>query len=248
MSPETTYLVNIQAAQRYFTLTRQDALVLADCNKEGKLTRNYCLLEKCTFTSSNGQDQRVALRCSCPNGKQQYDRLGVTSINVAENMDEFIAREQSMYCIHARTALKLTSDEFNPHSVPDTIDDEPSVDLLSTSPFLAATFNETFGILSKQKVGSIIKFKCNKCQHPHCDHVTTFKEWCTAHGLTEEIMPQLLEVEENDTYPAISKGRIPYPLPDQLKLLHDSIESGVQQFPVNMVPHMDDSTCPHGNR
>ena len=78
-------------------------------------------------------------------------------------MDEFIAQEQAMYCMHARTALKLSSDEYNPHSIPNTTDDEPSVDLLSTTPFLAAVYNKTFGTLFKQKVGSNIKLKCSKC-------------------------------------------------------------------------------------
>ena len=246
LSPETAYLINIRASRRYYTLTRQDALVLADCNKEGKLT--YCLLEKCTFTSFDGQDQRVVLCCSCPSGKQQCDRLSATSSSISENMDEFIAREQTMYCLHARSALNLSCDEFNPHTVPNITDDEPSVDLLSTAPFLAAVYNKTFGILSKQKVGSNIKLKCSKCQHPHCDHIMTFTEWCTEQGIAEEIIPQFLEVDENDSHPAISQHPIPYPLPDHLRQLHDAIESGVEQFPMNLVPRLDDSTCPHGNR
>ena len=57
----------------------------------------------------------------------------------------------------------------------------------------------------------------------------TFTEWCTNRVLhAEEIIPQFLEVDENDSYPAISLHSIPYPFPDHLRQLHDAIESGVE--------------------
>ena len=38
------------------------------------------------------------------------------------------------------------------------------------------------------------------------------------------------------------------PLSEALRSMHDTLESGEQQFPLNLVPHMEDSTCIHGNR
>ena len=90
LSPETTYLVNIRAAHQFFHLTNQDALVLADCDGMGKLTRQYCLLERLTFTSAT--EQKVLLVCSCAGGKEQH--LAVTSREISENIDGFIKREQ----------------------------------------------------------------------------------------------------------------------------------------------------------
>ena len=222
LPPETTYLVNIRAAHRFFHLTNQDALVLADCDGIGKLTRQYCLLEKLTFTSAT--EQKVLLVCSCAGGKEQHDRLAVTSSEISENIDGFIKCEQALYCIHARTALKLASEEFDPNSVPEC-DEESSVDLLSTSPFLAVAYNSSYGLISRQTVGSTIKFRCNRCTNARCAHITTFLEWCTTQGLTEEIIPQLLDAEDDESYPSVSYHSIPYPLSEQLRSKHDSFHS-----------------------
>ena len=245
LPPETTYLVNIRVAHRYFHLNNQDAFALAECDGKGKLTNQYCLLEKLTFASD--AEQRVLLVCSCAGGKEQRDRLAMTS-EISEDIDGFIKREQGLYCIHAKTALKLASDDFDPNSVPQNDDVDTFVDLLSTTPFLAVAYNNSYGLISRQSVGNTTKVRCNRCTYQTCAHTKTFMEWCTTQGLTEEILPQILDEEDGETYPSVSHRSIPYPLSERLRSIHDTLESGERQSPLNLLPHMEDSTCIHGNR
>ena len=142
----------------------------------GKLIRQYYLLEKLTFTSAT--EQKVLLVCSCAGGKEQHDRLAVTSSEICIREHQRIHQPQTgsaLYCIHAKTALKLASEEFDPNSVPEYDDEESSVDLLSTSPFLAVHGIQQFIWLN---------FKANCWEHNQI-HVQPVHlcEVCTYHNL-----------------------------------------------------------------
>lgn len=134
------------------------------------------------------------------------------------------------------------------HSVPDNDDIDTFVDLLSTNPFLAVAYNESYGLISWQSVGNATKVRCNRYAYQTCTHTTTFMEWCTTQGLTEEIIPQILDAEYSETFTSVSHRRIPYPLSEALRSIHDTLESGEQRFSLNLVPHMEDYTCIHVNR
>ena len=244
----------MKASHRYNHLSHEAGLVVADCNGDGQITKQYCLLEKLIFTSStNDHLQQTWLTCSCIHAKEQRDRLSSTSSIIAEDFDEFVRRDQTLYCIHAATAFKLASSDFNPKSIPvhSITDDEHNVfvDLLSTSPFLAACYSGSFGLISRHKVGNSYKFICQQCSFQSCLHVSAFTEWCISHGLTEDLAPQVFGSDDNDSHTAVSSKSIPYPLTDQLKYKHDQIEAGEIQFPLCLVPAVDDgAVCSHGNR
>ncbi len=49
-------------------------------------------------------------------------------------------------------------------------------------------------------------------------------------------------------YSSLSKKKIPYPLPDGLKLLHDRHEKGQEEFPLQLIPQVEEGhVCTHGN-
>ena len=55
----------------------------------------------------------------------------MTLSKIAEPLALFCEREELRYCIHAKTALKLNSDDFNVNSIPDLdVDREEFVDIL----------------------------------------------------------------------------------------------------------------------
>lgn len=204
------------------------AFVIADCSKTGQLTSRYCLLEKLTFRSSSSDSKCTLLVCFCDHGLEQKHRLTATSREITEELDDFQQREVGQYCIHLRTAVKLASTEFNVHSVPsdETLDPDPFVDILSTSPLLAAVYDETtYGLISCTQAAAR-KFKCSHCHsHPTCDHISFLQDWCDLHDISDELFPQVfLSQQELEPYKSISHVRIPYPLPDNLKKVHDALE------------------------
>ena len=158
----------------------------------------------------------------------------MTSSEISENIDRFINHKQALHCIHAKTALKLASEEFDLNSVPECDDEEQSIDLLSTSTFLAV-----HGL--QQLIW--LNFKANCWEHNQIQvPLVHLCEVCTTQDLTEEIIPQLLDADgDHESYRSI-----PYPLSEQLKSIHDSLEFGEQQFPLNLFPPL--RTCTHGNR
>ena len=89
----------------------------------------------------------------------------------------------------------------------------------------------------------------HQCSFQGCQHLSTFTEWCTSQGLTEELAPQVVGSDDSASQTAVSSKSIPYPLTEQLKSTHDQIEAGQIQFPLCLVPPLDDkAVCPHGNR
>ena len=185
--------------------------------------------------------------CSCT--KSIEHRLFACSREVTEDLEMFAIRESTHYCIHAIIAQKLSSQDFSATEVPEHSEEdiESSVDLLSTSPFLAAVYCTTYGLVSRVRTGGSSAFTCSHCSHKGCDHVATLREWCELNGLNEEIAGQVLG-EEDESYTAMSSHKIPYPLSNDLKTKHNLFESGMLQFPIQPVPPFQEGTCQHGNR
>ena len=190
--------------------------------------------------------------CSCDHGLEQKHRLAARSNKMSEELDAFRMREVTQYCVHLRTALKLASTEFDVHCIPsdEALNPDPFVDILSTSPFLAAVYDgTTYGLISCTQAAAR-KFKCNHCHsHPTCDHISFLQDWCDANDLSNDLFPQLfLSSQELEPYKSISHMRIPYPLPDNLKQLYDALESGEQRFPIYLVLNQNSGMCSHGHK
>lgn len=233
------YMLNLKATNRYFSLSNGAAFALADCDPTGQLSSHYCLLEKCIFSSSsNSNVKTVLLACSCPQASEQRARLNMMSGEISEDITHFTKREEATYCLHAKAALKLSSEEFNIHSA--HVDDiNEFVDILSTTPLLAIACSDgSYGLISKRKHTGTHSF--------HCAHLTTFQQWYEENGLTEDTAPAALD--EEVVHASQSFLRVPYPLPLSLKALYDELESGNQKFPTHLVPHLDGSVCKHGNK
>ena len=97
-----------------------------------------------------------------------------------ENLDEFVEREASNYCLHVQTLLALNSSEFPVTNVSPRDPDEVTVDILSITPFRAAVYDGTsYGMIVRVHYGSQVHFRCTTCsiQSRSCDHVSTFLEW-----------------------------------------------------------------------
>ena len=127
---------------------------------------------------------------------------------------------------------------------------DPFVDILSISPFLAAVYNgTTHGLLLFTKVANAM-FKCSNCSfHPSCDHECFLQGWCDRNDLTDSLFAQDTHSPQDlKTFRSISYCRIPYPLSDNVKEAHDALESGKEQFPVQLIPQLTSDTCIHGNK
>ena len=92
--------------------------------------------------------------CSCTKSIEHRHRLFACSREVTEDLEMFAIRESTHYCIHAIIAQKLSSQDFSATEVPEHSEEdiESSVDLLSTSPFLAAVYCTTSDWYLEQKL------------------------------------------------------------------------------------------------
>ena len=123
---------------------------------------------------------------------------------------------------------------------------ETSVDFLSLDPLLVAVNDgSSFGLLGHKRTS---KLKCLICSS-HCDHLHYFHEWCEENNAPIELHQDLSSTgSAAPDYSILSKRDIPYPLPEPLKLLHDRHERGQQEFPLQLIPHVEEGCmCTHGN-
>lgn len=87
--------------------------------------------------------------CSCDQAMKQKHKLVATSREVSKELDGFLKREESYYCIHLCTARKAANTEFDIYSIPIDENPDPFVDILSTSSFLAAVYDgASYGLIS----------------------------------------------------------------------------------------------------
>ena len=148
-------------------------------------------------------------------------RLAATSREISEELDDFQQQEVRQYCIHLhiRIAVKLASTEINVHSIPndETLDPDPFVDILSTSPFLAVVYDgTTYGFISCTQAAAR-KCKCSHCRsHPTCDHISFLKDWC---DISDDLIPQVfLLPQELETCKSISHVKTPHLQPEESAL------------------------------
>ena len=122
-----------------------------------------------------------------------------------------------------------------------------SVDILCPTFFVVAVFNGmNYGLIAQQKHGNATLFRCTMCGDATCSHLELFHEWCEENEVHDL---EANSTEETPRYSAISNNKIPYPLPEALKLLHDGYECGKCQFPKNLVPKfVPELCCQHGNQ
>ena len=132
----------------------------------------------------------------------------------------------------------------------DFIDEKPqsSIDNLSIDPFLASAWNgENYGVIKKFRINQRVKCYCAICTSQHCNRTELFEEW-TKENSTEEIFTEEICKENNTEITSISFHKIPYPLPENLCLLHNAYETGTKSFPINSVPTYNiQQTYTHGN-
>ena len=130
---------------------------------------------------------------------------------------------------HLRTALKVANTELDIHSYPSDQNPDPFVDILSTPPFLAAVYEGTsYGLISCTQAATM-KFKCSHCSsHQLFDYISFLQDWSGRNDLPENLFPQVFHLsQEPTTYKSISYCKLRYPLPDNLKEVHDALESAV---------------------
>ena len=104
-------------------------------------------------------------------------------------------------------------------------------------------------MVARVRYGSQVHFRCTSCSHHHrsCNHVSAFMEWAEATETGSEVLLHDDSDDTHQTYTSVSQKKIPYPLPDRLKALHDQYESGLS-FPDHLVPpYVPDRRCVHGN-
>ena len=160
---------------------------------------------------------------------------------VQEELDEFIKREENNYCYHVKTLLKLSCAEFPVTSEPPPDSDEPTVDILSITPFRAAVYAEnSYGMVARVDCGSQVHFRCTSCstQSRSCNHVSAFLAWAEETETGSEVLLHDDSNDDQQIHQSVSRRKIPYPLPDRLKALHNQYECG-HAFPDHLVPVHD---------
>ena len=125
---------------------------------------------------------------------------------------------------------------------------EPNVGVLSTEPFLVGVYDGTKHRLIKcTGVCGITRYHCSTCpsSNPNYNHLEVFKEWEAEDSI---LKPEQASMNEASKFPSISQHRIPYPLPEHLRRLHDVYEAWEQSLTNVLVPgYNPDQRCKHGN-
>jgi len=89
------------------------------------------------------------------------------------------------------------------------------------------------------------------CTSQHCDHIKLFEDWTKENnpeGFTEVFTEWNDKEPGIDSIKSITSIKIPYPLPENLRLLHNAYEASLKRFPTNLLPTYDTKyTCIHGN-
>lgn len=177
-----------------------------------------------------------------------------TKAQAGSNIKGDLRRIGCLSSARSQTVLRSLTycSQVSQYSLPsdETLDSDPFVDILSISPFLAAVYDGlTYGLVSCTQAAAR-KFKCSHCHsHPTCDHISFLQDWCDINNLSDDLFPQVFHSsQELEPYKSISYIRIPYPLPDDLKKVHDALESGEQCYPMHLIPDHNSGMCSHGHK
>lgn len=221
------YVQQLKAAKTYFTLSKRETFALADCDENGKLNKAFVVLERLHFCDGVGETIHLFV-CSCDKGSEQRDILSMTNKLILEECKTFVEREKDIYCIHSKTAeiLEIHKGNFSDEDLDGTdhanVDEEDNlgnlIDQLSLDPLVVGVFDGTsYGVLSREERSQTGRLRCRSCKtNVHmCPHIRAYRGWCEEHDI--EIEP----VETTGTgcfTDGISFQKIPYPLPDDMKL------------------------------
>ena len=206
--------------------------------------------------------------CNCLHAIQQHERLNHIDNNIVEDVSTFLSREQQNYCIHAYAANIIISDnalfptndidevEHDDDVNDDDNDDDACVEQLETNPLLAAVFDGcSYGIVGTEQYNRKRRLVCKSCSMTRagsvtrCSHVDVYRGWCRTEGLELEYIVETDDQHIDPSFSCISHIKIPYPLPERLKVKHDRLNAGLLPFPANLVPEVpaDSPHCEHGN-
>ena len=186
----------------------------------------------CSFSEDHSD---VLYTCTCSQSSSQRDRLSATNTFV-EDIQQFIRREQSHYCIHARVCKKLMFPSFEPGKI---------------------AFHTYF--LLQFPLLSIIKSCCwGWCYQALCRTPSdccswwaviwafplslhqSYVEWCKDNDIDIE---HKHVSEPPAEFCSISTKKIPYPFSTIMKQQHDDHECGKWQFPFELVPKQSEGLC-----
>ncbi|XP_078659981.1 uncharacterized protein LOC144904724 [Branchiostoma floridae x Branchiostoma belcheri] len=249
--PLATYKMNLRTEGEIFEV--QDgakAWVIRDWNGSRLQEGKYVVVEKMetVFTSDTSCSHSFWI-CSCREASNQRQRLVETSTTITEVFDEFVCREEALYCIHCRLVSSFDQDNVTElseqNSGEDGVEDEDDpVYFLRAEPLLAMVFCDG----SRALVGTTARQRylhCLTCDYGtrNCSHVNAYREWLQEEGLDEPID----DGEKSTSLPCGKSWKsIPYPLPDDLRELQQAYDSGILALPENLVPGIPDSSCPNG--
>ena len=102
------YLPKLKAKKSYYSLW-QNFLATADCDQNGKLSKNLVVIECIKFIDKGGdvESHFQVFVCSCDEACWQRELLKTLRKDVISNVDEFKERTIAKYCIQARAAKAL---------------------------------------------------------------------------------------------------------------------------------------------
>ena len=238
---------NLKASGRYFLLSSGRHVAVADLTGNGRLTKQYQIIEMLTFYNSTRESCDVLI-CQCKNGCTQRERLILTGRGLRmEDISKFKETEENSYCVHCKAVLHL--DMKHQHE-PDTTEDV-LVDQLSTSPLLVGVYtDDTYGVVTKEQHNRKYRLRCLTCTSgvTGCKHVAEYYSWCKENDIHIDLTLSDHAIE-SDQFESVSYQKIPYPLPNHLKELYDDFETGRVHIPVDLVPTigLDSERCRHGN-
>lgn len=251
------------ASGQYFALSQMGNYAVADCDSNGNLINKYCLLQTTLFSDN---DTTVPLiLCSCEQYAVHKARLLAINRRIEEeNLSGFISKEKGMQCIHVRRlhSIDMFQDIAEGNLDPATLDNSDDeddevqgngrhVDQLCASPLIIAAFSSPlgYGLLHKDRSGKA-RMRCSTCSTNvyACDHIVTYKQWVSRENAMADLDFNLAEEESQltQTYSAISKAQIEFPLTEKLKKLFDEYEQQERSFPSKFVPSIVEDCCEHG--
>jgi len=234
--------IYIEFSNRYYALQHHNAFVLADCDDKGLLTDSYCLVQKKKLWITDAAVTFSVLLCSCPASKQQKLRLlSLPTKMRKQEFDEMAKVEKSEYCIQSHSIAFIFDAQDYPLDGDDIENDEIAVDIISLDPLLVSVFDGgVYGLVSHKRTKKLYCLICEK----QCHHVAQIQDWCSSNNVHLYFEEHFIE---ESIFTSVSYKLIPYPLPKYLRLLHDRHEMGKHEFPLCLIPPVEESlTCVHG--
>lgn len=238
------YIIALRASKQFHQLSRTDFYTIAGWNSKNRSLspKTYIILRHRLVVCADG-DVNV-WSCKCEEGLDGDIFLNNLPGKVLDTCGDI--REQlsvTASCIHCEVAKLLFPGEPNTDYNPE---DVCNVDTLRIDPLAVAVYcNEEhyYGIVRKRQVDGNNVLLCATChsRNRYCQHVNSYKDWCTAQNVNLGLGPVTDWVAAEDQSTAISTKPIPLQLPIHLRRKFYGIESGKLPFPECIAPTRTDS-------